>query len=255
MTTENSYLDVADDFKAGVEDPVAEDQVVDVPVEQEVQSEEIQEPVVENQALEQDSDKEMNFKAIREQLAQLKEERDWLRSEFANKKNEYREPEAPRERYEDKIADDDFITGAQLKQSLQQKEAEYQKQLEQQELYLQELKVKSQHSDYDEVTAEYGLPLIEKEPDLAQGFLASKNKAAYLYKIGHMAMMADKGKSGNAPQQRPAEAARRMIENSRKPGTLSSDVGGASQISKAEYYATMSDEDFYSLVQKNMGEI
>jgi hypothetical protein len=132
-----------------------------------------------------------------------------------------------------------------------EREAEYQ-------LTLGELQVKSKYSDYDEVTSKYGVPLIENEPDLAQGFLSASNKAAYLYKIGKMAMNAERGTQIQEPVQQAPQAsqnAQRIVENAKKPGTLSNTVGGAGNLSKADYYASMSEAEFQAFVSKNMQEI
>jgi hypothetical protein len=133
-----------------------------------------------------------------------------------------------------------------------EREAEYQ-------LMLGELQVKSQNPDYDEVTSKYGIPLIEKEPDFAQGFLNANasNRASYLYKIGKMAMMAEQRQQPEPVQQapQPSQAAQRIVDNSRKPGTLSNAVGGSGNLSKADYYATMSDSEFHAMVKRNLDDI
>lgn len=242
-----SELNMQQNAMQGVTDPAAVDQVATPAVAEAPQEEAVQavEPV------QAESDKDYNFRALREELAQIKEDRDRLRGDFEDlRRNQVqRQPEPPRKRAIDDINSDDLITGAQLKQAMAEREAEYQ-------LMLGELQVKSQYSDYDEVTAKYGVPLIEKEPDLAQGFLAAPNKAAYLYKIGKLAMNADRQPEPvmQAPVQ-PSRDAQRMVENSRKPGTLSNAVGGAGNLSKADYYATMSDAEFHAFINKNLEQI
>lgn len=233
----------------GVTDPAAVDQVA-TPEVAEVPKEEAVQAVEPAQV---ESDKEYNFRALREELAQIKEDRDRLRDDFEGLRRQQvqRQPEPPRKRAIDEINSDDLVTGAQFKQAMAEREAEYQ-------LMLGELQVKSQNPDYDEVTAKYGVPLIEKEPDLAQGFLASNNKAAYLYKLGKMAMMAEQRQAPEpviqAPQQ-PSRDAQRIVENASKPGTLSNAVGGSGSLSKADYYATMSDAEFHAMMQKNLEQI
>lgn len=212
-------------------------------------------PMVEVQPPVEHDSKEYNFRALREELAQSKQDRDRLRDDLEDlrRSNVQRQPEPPRKRAIDDINSDDLVTGAQFKQAMAEREAEYQ-------LMLGELQVKSQNPDYDEVTAKYGVPLIEKEPDLAQGFLASNNKAAYLYKLGKMAMLAEQRQQPEpviqAPQTQPSRVAERMIENSRKPGTLSnSNIGGSGNLSKVDYIASMSDSEFAAMVQKNLDAI
>jgi hypothetical protein len=232
----------------GVTDPAAGGQVA-TPQEAEVPTEQAEQAVEPVQA---ESDKDYNFKALREELAQIKEDRDRLRGDFEDlRRNQVqRQPEPPRKRAIDDINSDDLVTGAQLKQAMAEREAEYQ-------LMLGELQVKAQYSDYDEVTAKYGVPLIEKEPDLAQGFLASNNKASYLYKLGKMAMQAEQRQMPEPVMQapQPSKEAQRMVENSRKPGTLYNAVGGSGNLSKADYYATMSDAEFTAFMTKNLEQI
>lgn len=243
-------LAVQQQHTPGVTDSAAENQeainqVAEVPSEPEVAQ--AVEPV------QPESDKEYNFRALRDELAQIKEDRDRLRDDFEGLRRHQvqRQPEPPRKRAIDEINSDDLVTGAQFKQAMAEREAEYQ-------LMLGELQVKSQNPDYDEVTAKYGVPLIEKEPDLAQGFLASTNKAAYLYKLGKMAMLAEQRQQLPEPVMQPpqpSQAAQRIVENSRKPGTLSNTVGGSGGLSKADYIASMSDAEFKALVDKNLEQI
>lgn len=248
-------LDAQNQAYAGVTVPVAADQEasakeaqpLEQPVDQSAQVRtKVDEPTV--------SDKEYNFKALREELAQFKQQSEYDRrelEEIRHAQRVQRQPEPPRERAIDKINSDDLVTGAQFKQAMAEREAEYQ-------LMLGELQVKAQHSDYDEVTSKYGVPLIEKEPDLAQGFLASNNKASYLYKLGKMAMLAEQRPEAHEPvivAPQASQNAQRIVENAKKPGTLSNPTGGAGNLSKADYYASMSDQDFHKFVSQNLAEV
>lgn len=238
--------------KPGVTDPAAVDQEAKAPQEPADQIADDSKMVQEQPK--EVSDKEYNFKALREELAQIKEDRDRLRDDFEGlRRNQVqRQPEPPRKRAIDEIHSDDLVTGAQFKQAMAEREAEYQ-------LMLGELQAKSQNSDYDEVVTKYGIPLMEKEPDFAQGFVNANagNKAAYLYKLGKMAMLAEQRHEPEPVQEVPqrAQNAQRIVENSRKPGTLSNSVGGAGNLSKADYFASMSDSDFAALVRKNLDEV
>ena len=258
-------LEAQNQASTGVIDPVAEDQetVSQNAVDQVADESNMVEESSQNQSADVGkpiSDKEMNFKALREELALMKADKERLASEFEDIKRAQRvqrQPEPPRKRTIDDISNDDLVTGAQFKQILSEREAEYQ-------LMLGELQIKAKHSDYDEVTSKYGVPLIENEPDLAQGFLGAQNKASYLYKIGKMAQQeADyqrliqeqqvQQQVQQAPQ--PSQTAQRIVENARKPGTLSNAVGGSGSLSKADYIASMSDAEFHAYVQKNLQEI
>lgn len=257
-------LEAQNQATSGVKDPVAVDQeaVPQNAVDHIVDSNEMVEDISQSQSADvgkQISDKEMNFRALREELALMKAEKERLANDFEEIKRAQvrRQPDPPRKQIIDDIQNDDLVTGAQFKQIMSEREAQFQ-------LILGELQVKSQHSDYDEVTSKYGVPLIENEPDLAQGFLGAQNKAAYLYRIGKMAKQeADyqrliqeqqiQQQEQKAPQ--PSQTAQRIVDNARKPGTLSNAVGGSGTLSKADYIASMSDAEFHAYVQKNLQEI
>ncbi len=137
--------------------------------------------------LEIPSDKEMNFKALREELATIKQEKERLARDFEDirrAQNVQRQPEPPRKRAIDDINNDDLVTGAQFKQIMSEREAEFEKRFADQETEHLQNSMRAKYSDYDEVLAKYGVPLIEQEPDFARGFLGAQNKASYLYKIG-----------------------------------------------------------------------
>jgi hypothetical protein len=205
------------------------------------------------------SDKEINFRAMREELKREREGREKLEEQLEYWKREIasrpqREPEAPRKRYEESLANDDLVTGAQFKQAMQEREETFHKTLAEQQLFITEQMTRLRHPDYDEVTSKYAIPLIENDADIAQAFVNSPNKASYLYKIGKLAMgqQNEPQVPEKIPQTSAFNKAERMVQNARKPGTLSQAVGGQSSISKLDYYQQMSDQDFHALVNKNL---
>ncbi len=56
---------------------------------------------------------------------------------------------------------------------------------------------------------------------------------------------------GQFPQNNDAQ---RAIANSQKPQTINS-IGGQGQLSSADYYASMSDDDFMKIAGKNLANI
>ena len=48
-----------------------------------------------------------------------------------------------------------------------------------------------------------------------------------------------------------SENAQRIVENARKPGTLSQG-GGQAALSKADYFASMSDAEFMKMATRNL---
>jgi len=250
IVPEDQYID------AGVNDSVAENQGS---IEAHHEVETAGQPVEAEQPQEHVSDKDYNFRAMREEIARIKAEKEALEENFDLWKRELavqRQPEAPRKSAEEVIPDDDLITGAQLKRLLQERDERHRQVQMEQEIFNQEAKIKLQHSDYDEVATKYGVPLLKQEPDLAQAFMASNNKAAFLYKIGKMQQVLDKEPVQESQyHKQEVNKAERIVANSRKPGTLSGAVGGQQQISKADYYSSLSDAEFNALVAKNLEEI
>ncbi len=253
-------LHLQEQATAGVTDSAAGDQeaISEQPVDQlgdttEMVQEQPQEPV---------SDKEMNFKALREEMAKMKAEKEALAENFDTWKRELatnnvqRQPEAPRKSAIEELPDNDLITGAQLKQLLAEKDAEFKKIQQDQEIFNQEQRLKQQYSDYDEVATTYGVPLLKKEPDLAQAFVASQNKAAFLYKLGKMQQLSEAPPPAPSTYQ-PQEVnkAQRILDNARKPGTLSGATQGQQAISRADYYASMNEKEFQELVTKNLEQV
>ncbi len=56
------------------------------------------------------------------------------------------------------------------------------------------------------------------------------------------------------PQQPQNQYGQRALANASKPQTLAT-VGGRGQLSAADYYASMSDDDFMKIAAKNMANI
>ena len=51
-----------------------------------------------------------------------------------------------------------------------------------------------------------------------------------------------------------SENAQRIVDNSKKPGTLSQ-AGGQAALSKADYFASMSDAEFMKMANRNLDAI
>lgn len=189
-----------------------------------------------------------NFRALREEVDRMKAEREKERSDYqlqldmlranVDRKNN---PEPQQERrFLDGLKDEDIPSVAELRQEWEQREAGYVARLE-------ELQVAQQHPDYAEVIEKFALPLVKQKPHLAEGIQGARNKALFAYELGKMAQAMQQPPS--APLK--SESAQRMVENSRKPGTLSQ-AGGQGALSKADYFATMSDQEFMKFASRNL---
>lgn len=191
-----------------------------------------------------------NFRALREEVDRIKAEResekrdhqmqlDMLRANLANQQQP-RQPEPQPKGMFDGMKDDDVPNVGELKREWEQRETNYQARLE-------ELQVQQMHPDYAEVIEKYALPLVKQKPHLAEGIQGARNKALFAYELGKMAQ------AMNQPvvQQQKSDTAQRIVDNSRKPGTLSQ-AGGQAALSKADYFASMSDQKFMEMASKNL---
>lgn len=213
-----------------------------------------------NQTLSKDSEKapepEVNpqaehFRALREEVDRIKAEKEQQQREFqlqidmmkANlNQGQQKQPEVPKKQAFDGMKDDDVASVGELRREFEQREAAYQARLE-------ELQVQQQFSDYAEVMNNHLAPLVKEKPHLVKEIMRAENKALFAYEIGKMAQQAKMTQA--PPIQTPSPAAQRMVENARKPGTLSQ-AGGQTTLSKADYFATMSDAEFMKMASRNL---
>lgn len=189
-----------------------------------------------------------HFRALREEVDRMKAEREKERYEYQAQLDMLRvnldrksQPEPQQERkFLDGLKDDDVPNVAELRKEWEEREANYVQRLE-------EMQVAQQHPDYAEVLDKYTIPLVKQKPHLAEGFKGASNKALFAYELGKMAQQAQ------APQVQTTknENAQRIVDNSKKPGTLSQ-AGGQGSLGKADYFATMSDQEFFRMASRNL---
>lgn len=199
-----------------------------------------------------------NFRALREEVDRLKQERETEKREHslqmdilkANLQKEVRQPEPePRKMFEG-MRDDDVPNVQELRREWEQREAGYQARME-------ELQVQQQFPDYNEVLQKYVVPLVQQKPHLAEGIHGARNKALFAYELGKMAqqMQTQQQPVSPAPQATsPSTIAQKIVDNARKPGNFAQATGQGA-LSKADYYATMSDAEFAKLASKNLEQI
>lgn len=199
----------------------------------------------------QEDPQERNFRALAAEVDRIKAERETEKREHQlqlDMLRANRQPqEAPKQSQKmfENMQDTEVPNVGEIRKAWEQKEADYQARIE-------ELQVASRFSDYAEVVEKFAAPLVNEKPHLIQGILNSPNKAQALYELGKMAQ-ALKSTQVQAPTQN-SETAKRIVENARRPGTLSQ-AGGQTVLSKADYYASMSDQEFAKIASKHLGEI
>ncbi len=191
-----------------------------------------------------------NFRALREEVDRIKADREQERRDHqvqldmlrANmNRQESHQPEMKSKQMFDGMKDDDIPSVAEIRREWQERESGYQSRLE-------ELQVAQMHPDYAEVIEKYALPLVKQKPHLMQGIQNSSNKALFAYELGKMAQQISEVRE---PAPVKSDSAQRIVDNSRKPGTLSQ-AGGQGALSKADYFATMSDQEFMKMASRNL---
>lgn len=242
------------------------DSIAESPVAIAEEVEAFQEPVAEVQQEAELSDKELNFRALRDSVAELKAEREAERLRYQQELEQLRMQmqQAPKQEQKhalDDQSDDDLLTVGKYRQTVREMQEQHQKQLEALRLEQEEMKARVQHPDYDEVLEKYSIPLLKNNRDFANALNASHNKAQFAYELGKKEMLLQQYRNQvqqQAPEpveMQPNQRAQRIVENARKPGTLSSARGGQPSLSKADYWATCSEADFQKEMAKNLAEV
>ena len=251
----NSYLQEAEEFPAQKE-------LMDQPVESAKSTPEAVKAVQPEPEINPQAE---HFRQLRGEVDRIKAERETEKREHQLQLDMLRANLAPRpepqreNKFLNDMKEDDIPNVGELRREWERKESGYQERLE-------ELQVAQQHPDYAEVLEKYVVPLIKQKPHLAEGIQGSRNKALFAYELGKMAQqMQAPQQQAQAPMPQPVtqvsqalqaaptknENAQRIVENSKKPGTLSQ-AGGQGALSKADYYSSMSDAEFMKFAGKNL---
>lgn len=180
------------------------------------------------------------FASFREEVDRIKAEREEERRTIqlqldmlrANQAQPARQEQAPR-KFLDGMGDTDIPNVGEIRREWEARESAYQSKIS-------ELEFAQYHPDYAETLDKHLAPLVKNKPILAEVIRHSPNPAQAAYEIGQLA----KGAIPNTPHPtQKSMNAQRIVDNARKPGTLSQ-TGGQGALSKADYYASMSDQEF-----------
>jgi hypothetical protein len=244
-----------------VKDSSAESPIVDQVEEEVIQ----QEPEVVQEASDQPSDKELNFRALRDSMAEMKAEREAERLRYQQDLEMLKmqmqhqvQKQEPVKHALDRESDDDLLTVGKHRQTVREMQEQHQKELQQLRIDQQETKARLQYSDYDEIMEKYSIPLLQNNRDIAQAFQSSKDQANFAYQQGLKEMLLQQRMqqaSEPAQQPQPSNNAQRIIDNARKPGTLSNARQGQPTISQIDRWATCSNADFEKEMLKNLAEV
>lgn len=189
--------------------------------------------------------KEFNFKALGNEVAKLKEEREyWKGQAEAFKTGPSLQPEKTTDPYENL----DWQDSTDVKRAFDAIRNENQSLRHEMKDAFTALNTKSSRPDWSNMVTQHVPELTSKNPIFAEMINNASNPYEAAYLLAEL-------NSRSAPRQQPmSEDARRAIANSQKPQSLAS-VGGHGSLSQADQYASMSDEDFMKIAGRNMGSI
>jgi hypothetical protein len=200
------------------------------------------------------SDKEMNFRALRDEAARLKEEASyWKGQAEAYSRQPARQPESAQATQQDAYSALDWEDPRDVRKgfdSLREQNESLRHELKD---AIKAIETKTQHQDWNNMVTQHVPQLTSKNPIFAEMIQKASNpyEAAYL-----LAELNAKASQPVQTQQQVSQGfnGQRAIANAQKPQTLAS-VGGQGQLSAADYYASMSDEDFMKIAGRNLANI
>lgn len=197
------------------------------------------------------SQKEMNFEALRGEVSKMKEEREYWKGQaeaFA------KAPHPAPQKAEDptsKWDESDWSDSTNVRKAFELVREENNRLRDEFKDQLAAVNAKSQYSDWNNMVTKHVPQLTSKNPIFAEMIQNASNpyEAAYL-----LAELNAKTQGQTQPQFQNNGDAQRAIANAQKPQTINS-IGGNGTLSSADYYASMSDEDFMKIAGRNMASI
>lgn len=193
------------------------------------------------------SDKEMNFRALREETSKLKEEASfWKGQAEAYSKMPTRQPE-PQASQADAYSALDWDDSADVRKAFEAVRQENQSLRNEFKDALTAIETKTTRQDWNNMVTQHVPQLTSKNPIFAEMIQKASNPYEAAYLLAEL----------NAKASQPApeyQNGNRAMQNAQKPQTLAS-VGGQGQLSAADYYASMSDDDFMKIAGRNLANI
>lgn len=139
------------------------------------------------------------------------------------------------------LNDDDVLTYGEAKKYLDSIQQGYKQSVE-------ELRMQQAHPDYADIVKNYLPDVLQQNPELREDLQAARNP----YKLAYL--LAKKSDRYLAEQQqlKKSDKATRILENSQKPGSLSS-IGSTAPVTSHKNWKSMSDAEFKQHVTRNLG--
>ena len=191
---------------------------------------------------------QQNFRALREEISKMKEEREyWKGQADAYSRTKPSQPEPSQEDAYSALDWDDSRDVQKAFNAARQENIQLRHEIKD---ALTAIETKAQRQDWNTMVTQHVPELTNKNPIFAEMIKNASNpyEAAYL-----LAELNARSKQPE-PVQPDYTNGQRAMQNAAKPLSAAS-VGGGGKLSSADYYASMSDEDFMKIASKNMANI
>lgn len=198
------------------------------------------------------SEQQHNFRALREEVAKMKEEREyWKGQAEAYSRQPARQPESAQVTQQDAYAALDWDDSRDVRKAFDAIRQENQTLRHEIKDALTAIETKTTRQDWNNMVTQHVPQLTSKNPIFAEMIQKVSNPYEAAYLLAELNAQATQPAQNTVPQQGNGQ---RAIANAHKPQTLAS-VGGQGQLSAADYYASMSDEDFMKIAARNLANI
>lgn len=200
------------------------------------------------------SQKEINFEALRGEVAKMKEEREyWKGQAEALSRIPTRQPESVQATQQDALSALDWDDSRDVQKAFNAIRQENVTLREEIKDALTAIETKSQRQDWNKMVSQHVPQLTSTNPIFVEMIQKVSNPYEAAYLLAELNARASQTVHNHQPEYASANG-QRAIANANKPQTLAS-VGGQGQLSAADYYASMSDEDFMKIAAKNLANI
>lgn len=206
---------MSEEENVGVKEPTAE--------AQEAPQEQAQQP---------QSDKEINFKAQREVIENLKRQNDLLQMQLMQQQQPAQQQQQDFDL--ENFKDDDIPNYGELKRIFQKDRQERHKYLEK----IKDLEMRSSHQDYEKVIRDYLPDVLQDDPDLA---LAIKDNPQ-MHKLAYKLAQASPRYHQEKLLQKNEASVQKIVENTTRPQPANARKNVVAQDEESRY-KNMSDDD------------
>ena len=202
------------------------------------------------------TDKEMNFRALGEVVTKLKEEREyWKGQAEAYSRVPSHQPEVAKVPESENFNSLDWNDGGDVRKAFDSLRGQNESLRNEIRDTLAAVSAKSQHQDWNNMVTQHVPELTSKNPIFAEMIQKASNPYEAAYLLAELNARASQPVAQQPPPYQQMNGnAQRAIANAQKPQSLAS-VGGSGTLSNADYYASMSDEDFGKIASRNMANI